>query len=789
MFPTSPSNATSYHDITSGNLNATSLRNSTTGGLASIKIQTDQTSLVCDGDFFAANTKNWNASGAGQAYREWISGVDKNSHAWTNRHSEPDFFAKQVLKWPEDIECSPEEKGCNPMLDCDGILSRVRDKEQARQIFLLFAQFHNINLKPGVVKEQSVIAEVGIQSKAMDMAHTFYWLHDDNIDRKCAIEAGLTKGIIVAILVTATAVGGVLVAPAGAAVGGAAAAEGAVAGAADAAEGAVAGTAGAVEGAAAGGGAVEGAVTGGGAVEGGAAGSGTASEGASTIGGSIAVEGATSEGSAASAEGSETVTAETVEDTAAKAKDNVPWYQRSKAGNTYGKASQTLGGKAIGNILSSIPTFIIADSLDKALCKGIPNAPKEAEAMDEKMLYLVIEAAGSQYRRAMDESMYAINHGSGLGENGIFAGNGSSLLAELIFDGNYVELTPYERHIFVDYPTQVEADLKRHFTNAMISFSLKSSMCFLHCTLLVPGSYENRTLEDPAHTTIATSRFEPAPGTHCQAQCMQNFGVKHAKEVKMFGLDVLSNPDNEFGITATEFVNASFVHWQQTHYAPNEYFPTIDEVISGKAGSTTSGSYLPICYNDMPLADFTNKTNMIDRVLPCICGDAFENETAAWMHDAGISQWVDADDGRNIAETCQRSFQTQMYRPVPSFLAICELGYHYPVHGDKKIGIPKDHHHRLGDGPDYYCKEVAKLASDLTEKGMDQESVDCEVCDSETGKAIMKQQRGFVHHNGADPHWNRYNFQHACKYWCDGDAPRPHLPAFPNGVHNYDWKV
>jgi len=318
MFPTSPSNATSYHDITSGNLNATSLRNSTTGGLASIKIQTDQTSLVCDGDFFAANTKNWNASGAGQAYREWISGVDKNSHAWTNRHSEPDFFAKQVLKWPEDIECSPEEKGCNPMLDCDGILSRVRDKEQARQIFLLFAQFHNINLKPGVVKEQSVIAEVGIQSKAMDMAHTFYWLHDDNIDRKCAIEAGLTKGIIVAILVTATAVGGVLVAPAGAAVGGAAAAEGAVAGAADAAEGAVAGTAGAVEGAAAGGGAVEGAVTGGGAVEGGAAGSGTASEGASTIGGSTAVEGATSEGSAASAEGSETVTAETVEDTAAK---------------------------------------------------------------------------------------------------------------------------------------------------------------------------------------------------------------------------------------------------------------------------------------------------------------------------------------------------------------------------------------------------------------------------------------------------------------------------------------
>lgn len=111
-----------------------------------------------------------------------------------------------------------------------------------------------------------------------------------------------------------------------------------------------------------------------------------------------------------------------------------------------------------------------------------------------------------------------------------------------------------------------------------------------------------------------------------------------------------------------------------------------------------AGSYLPICYNDMVLHDFSNKTNMQDRFLPCVCGNQFGNETAAWIHEAGIDQWVDAKNGKNIAESCQRSFQTDRYRPVPAFLAFCGLGYHYPVRGDKKLGIPRDHHHRFGNG-------------------------------------------------------------------------------------------
>ena len=39
----------------------------------------------------------------------------------------------------------------------------------------------------------------------MDTAHTFFWLHDDCVDAKCALEAGLTKGIILAAILTAAA--------------------------------------------------------------------------------------------------------------------------------------------------------------------------------------------------------------------------------------------------------------------------------------------------------------------------------------------------------------------------------------------------------------------------------------------------------------------------------------------------------------------------------------------------------------------------------------------------------
>lgn len=54
----------------------------------------------------------------------------------------------------------------------------------------------------------------------------------------------------------------------------------------------------------------------------------------------------------------------------------------------------------------------MGDALDRELCKHRANAPKDAEAIDEKMLNSIIEKAGSDYRKGIDESMYIVNYGS-----------------------------------------------------------------------------------------------------------------------------------------------------------------------------------------------------------------------------------------------------------------------------------------------------------------------------------------------------------------------------------------
>ena len=80
-------------------------------------------------------------------------------------------------------------------------------------------------------------------------------------------------------------------------------------------------------------------------------------------------------------------------------------------------------------------------------------------------------------------------------------------------------------------------------------------------------------------------RMLVANGILCQPQCWQNFEVDKRRELKMFGLDVLSDPNNEFGITAGEFINGLFAHWQRNRCNGDSFFPTIDEIISGSNSS------------------------------------------------------------------------------------------------------------------------------------------------------------------------------------------------------------
>ena len=96
--------------------------------------------------FFDATPKNIRASGFGAAYVKWIIAVDKSSTAWQERLSEPDFFAKTVLHWPDDVDCGIGLNGCHRAPTCNDISQRIENRTRARQICYIFDSFHNVNL-------------------------------------------------------------------------------------------------------------------------------------------------------------------------------------------------------------------------------------------------------------------------------------------------------------------------------------------------------------------------------------------------------------------------------------------------------------------------------------------------------------------------------------------------------------------------------------------------------------------------------------------------------------------
>ena len=82
----------------------------------------------------------------GAAYADWIQAVDKSSPAWRERLSEPDFFAKTVLEWEDDVNCGIPYNGCDGRPLCGEISKRIENRTRARQICYIFDSFHHVSL-------------------------------------------------------------------------------------------------------------------------------------------------------------------------------------------------------------------------------------------------------------------------------------------------------------------------------------------------------------------------------------------------------------------------------------------------------------------------------------------------------------------------------------------------------------------------------------------------------------------------------------------------------------------
>ena len=201
----------------------------------------------CNVNYFDAD--HFEDSGAGDWYANWIRNVDKNSPAWLNRVSEPDYFARETMQW-RGMDCGVTYKGCINVPSCDEILKRVDGNATlARNIYFILQSYQNINMATGVVQEESSHAETNALAMVDAMAHTFFWRHDDAKQATCEMIANVVKIVqstVLLVLLLAIPAVGILDcaleagAVAGAEAGSAAGAEAGVAAGAEA--GAAAGT-------------------------------------------------------------------------------------------------------------------------------------------------------------------------------------------------------------------------------------------------------------------------------------------------------------------------------------------------------------------------------------------------------------------------------------------------------------------------------------------------------------------------------------------------------------------
>lgn len=150
--------AASFHQITRDDRNktrngtetskhqgASGPKSSATTGLGSDPVNTGH-GQSHDLQFFETTSANIKASRFGDAYANWIAAVDKSSPTWRERLSEPDYFAKTVLDWPDDVYCGITYDGCDGRPSCSDISKRIENRARARQICYIFDSFHHVSL-------------------------------------------------------------------------------------------------------------------------------------------------------------------------------------------------------------------------------------------------------------------------------------------------------------------------------------------------------------------------------------------------------------------------------------------------------------------------------------------------------------------------------------------------------------------------------------------------------------------------------------------------------------------
>ena len=200
--------------------------------------------------------------------------------------------------------------------------------------------------------------------------------------------------------------------------------------------------------------------------------------------------------------------------------------------------------------------------------------------------------------------------------------------------------------------------------------TLKLQMCYLACT-------DNPIKPGP-------NRYWVDDTVWCQPQCWGRFGED--KNNALYGIEYLDR--NEL---TKEFILGSYRNWRDVRYGNNPELPHVSE--TDRFLKATHRDFLPVCFSRaMPPRDM-KKPGAEDnaQTLPCVCGNDLGNETMVFFRETNMDVLLNGETNDALMRACQWGADEQGVLPSLMFKMQCDIGYHWPVHGDKR-----SHHMNYG---------------------------------------------------------------------------------------------
>ncbi|KAL8982366.1 MAG: hypothetical protein Q9205_003099 [Flavoplaca limonia] len=334
-----------------------------------------------------------------------------------------------------------------------------------------------------------------------------------------------------------------------------------------------------------------------------------------------------------------------------------PWRFVTNAATSVSQYWKSSGAKQaeIGlGIFGNFPVNVGGDAIERAVCKEVPSAPENYESESLIKIQNMINNQMQDYRSLIDKTNADVLSGVGFGTDGAIEAGDDTMLAQMIQYGDYLDLDHSQTRRFMAEPSLIEQEIKNQFKLALISVILEEQMCYIQCSGFVPDSTDD-------------TYFVTSDGRHCEAKCWQNW--EGDKKIKLFGLDKIVQDHNEWNITISEFLKASYEHRKLNGIGNGPMMPSVRDVLEGTGTSTSEDK---------------NRH-------PCMCGDDQGSETLAFWKEAHFDTWVGEKDKDNPFSAAKRMCVLSLagetpLLPVPYFQNTCNMDLHWPT--DIEISWP-----------------------------------------------------------------------------------------------------